>query len=82
MQQLIAQPLLGDSDIPDYQHRLGKMFFQRYKQTENLDDLQAALLIFQKAVDGIPDEYPDHVDCLQDLGAGLIERYRGLGDLQ
>ncbi|KAJ7269193.1 CHAT domain-containing protein, partial [Mycena rebaudengoi] len=53
----------------------------RYRELDNLNDLEASVKHFQVALDLTPEGHSDREDTLQDLGGALTERYRRLGDL-
>ncbi|KAJ7766712.1 CHAT domain-containing protein [Mycena metata] len=82
MQQMVQQIPLNDPDLPQYQYQLGNAFAQRYQNTRDLNDLNAAIDKLQEAVDLRPEDHPGRAEQLQDLATCFTDRFRQLGDLK
>ncbi|KAJ7876955.1 hypothetical protein B0H13DRAFT_1893422 [Mycena leptocephala] len=86
MKQVISETPLGDLDITNYYEALAVAFEQRFDESEGLEDLDAAILNKEKAVDlrqmdrrrdGILD-----AEHLESLEASLQHRFRRLDNPQ
>jgi tetratricopeptide (TPR) repeat protein len=63
----------GDSSIPaDFYENLGLLYKRRYRQNDDLHDLQAAIMWAEHAVAATPPDGPDRARRLNDLG-NMIE---------
>ncbi|KAF8183258.1 CHAT domain-containing protein [Mycena galopus ATCC 62051] len=82
MQQMVQQIPLTDPDLPQYQYQLGIAFAQRYENTRDLNDLDAAIDKLQEAVDLRPEDHPGRAEQLQDLAMCFTDRFRQFGDLK
>ena len=58
------------------------MLFRRYEQTGSLQDLEAAIVHAEAAVEATPEDHPDKAAMLNNLGNMLIRRYERTGNLQ
>jgi tetratricopeptide (TPR) repeat protein len=57
------------------------VYARRYGVHGRLDDLDRALELWQSVVDAMPEDSPDLPQRLNNLGAGLIDRYERIGDV-
>ncbi|KAJ7271767.1 CHAT domain-containing protein [Mycena rebaudengoi] len=63
-------------------HHLGRISFQKYRKSGNLDTLEASVKNLQRALDLTPEMSPDRVRRLQNLAVFLTHRYRRLADVK
>ncbi|KAJ6478430.1 CHAT domain-containing protein [Mycena vulgaris] len=72
----------GHSDGPDYQQSSGEVLFTRYKETQDPQDLGAALEAYQGTVDITPNDDSQKLNILRGLTTCLQARYQHLADLK
>ncbi|KAJ6542286.1 CHAT domain-containing protein [Mycena vulgaris] len=70
---------LREPDNPGDYHRLGRNCLQEYRESGNLDSLEASVKNLQRGLDLTTEGNPG---LLQSLAISLTDRYRRLGDLK
>ncbi|KAJ7153046.1 CHAT domain-containing protein [Mycena crocata] len=78
---LVKHTPLGDPELLTYRKSLGTAFRERYIDSSNLNDLEAALQNFQEVADLTPQDHSDRPRHLRNLSVLLTDRYRRLGNL-
>ncbi|KAJ6527602.1 CHAT domain-containing protein [Mycena vulgaris] len=81
LQALIKQAGPQDPHLPESHLKLGKALWERYKHFRTIEDLEGALLNFQRSVDLTPEAGPERAGQLVNLADCLMDQYRRKGDL-
>ncbi|KDR73809.1 hypothetical protein GALMADRAFT_142238 [Galerina marginata CBS 339.88] len=62
-------------------NNLGSSLFRRFERLGGLNDVNKSVLMFENAVQLIPNGHPDKHSWLNNLGNSLMSRFERLGDL-
>ncbi|KAJ7636413.1 CHAT domain-containing protein [Roridomyces roridus] len=82
LQKILEEVTGQHPGLASYFQTLACSYRASYRETDNLDNVNASVECFRAAVRHSPQSHPDFSDHIQNLGVSLSDRYRRLGDLQ